>query len=87
MGKLNIKNIMLSIGSSFSEKKTIFKDSIITSKMVGKVFLIHNGKLFVEKKITKQMVNLKAGELVLTRALFQHERKKKSSKKKKKKAF
>lgn len=56
---------------------------IITNHLVGKSFLIYNGKTFIERKITQQMVGLKFGELLFTRAFFEHKRtkNKKSAKK------
>lgn len=57
--------------SAENAKIKIFNKSLkIDPWFIGKVCLIYNGKVFVERKINKQMVGLRFGELLFTRKFF-----------------
>jgi small subunit ribosomal protein S19 len=40
--------------------------------MIGHTLLIHNGKKFVSRQVTQDMVGFKIGEFVPTRQVGQH---------------
>ncbi len=52
--------------------KTWARDSSIAPEMVGYVFGIHNGKIFVEVLIKEEMVGHRLGEFSLTRKFVKH---------------
>ncbi len=52
--------------------KTWSRDSEIAPEMVGFVFGVHNGKDFVEVKITEDMVGHRLGEFAPTRKFLRH---------------
>jgi small subunit ribosomal protein S19 len=52
--------------------KTWARGSSISPEMVGFVFGVHNGKDFIEVKITEEMVGHKFGEFSLTRKFVRH---------------
>jgi len=59
------------------EKKTIFfktwsRASTITPEMIGHTAHIHNGKSWVIRQITSEMVGFKFGEFALTRKRGKH---------------
>lgn len=51
---------------------------------LGRTFKVHNGKSFIELKITEGMVGHKFGEFAFTRAKYEYKRRKKRKKMKKK---
>ena len=52
--------------------KTWARASEISPEMVGYTFGIHNGKNFVEVKITEEMVGHRLGEFAPTRKFLRH---------------
>lgn len=52
--------------------KTWSRDSSISPEMVGFAFGVHNGKDFVEVRVTEEMVGHKFGEFSLTRKFVRH---------------
>jgi small subunit ribosomal protein S19 len=52
--------------------KTWARGSSISPEMVGFVFGVHNGKDFIEVRITEEMVGHKLGEFSLTRKFVRH---------------
>ena len=52
--------------------KTWSRASEIAPEMVGYLFGIHNGKIFVEVRITEEMVGHRLGEFSLTRKFVRH---------------
>ena len=58
------------------EDKTVIKtwsrDSEISPEMVGFAFGVHNGKDFIEVKISEEMIGHRLGEFSLTRKFVRH---------------
>lgn len=54
--------------------KTHARDLIILPEMVGKTILVHNGKEFVEVRITEKMVGHYLGEFAITNKPVRHGR-------------
>ena len=52
--------------------KTWARSSHITPEMIGHVFLVHNGKDFVEVRVVEDMVGYRLGEFSLTRKFIRH---------------
>lgn len=52
--------------------KTWSRDSLISPEMVGYVFGVHNGKIFVEVTATEEMVGHRFGEFSPTRKFVKH---------------
>ena len=52
--------------------KTWSRDSEIAPEMVGFIFGVHNGKNFVEVKVTEDMVGHRFGEFAPTRRFTKH---------------
>jgi len=52
--------------------KTWSRDSTITPEMIGYVFMVHNGKIFVEVEIREEMVGHRLGEFAPTRKFIKH---------------
>lgn len=52
--------------------KTWARGSEISPEMVGHVFLVHNGKLFVEVRVTEDMIGHRLGEFSPTRKFTKH---------------
>ena len=52
--------------------KTWSRDSEIAPEMVGFGFAVHNGKEFIEVRITEDMVGHRLGEFALTRKFIKH---------------
>lgn len=52
------------------------RDTEIFPKLVGTNISVHNGKLFKEITVTKDMVGYKTGEFSFTRAKFSFKKKK-----------
>ena len=66
----------------FSKKGGIYRKSLmITSWFVGKTIWIHNGKKKLKRTVTSRVAGLSAGQLVMTRAFFEHKKKKQKKKK------
>ncbi|MEK7110284.1 MAG: 30S ribosomal protein S19, partial [Patescibacteria group bacterium] len=52
--------------------KTWARASEISPEMVGYTFAIHNGKIFIEVRVTEEMVGHRLGEFSLTRKFVRH---------------
>lgn len=52
--------------------KTWSRDSQISPEMVGFLFGVHNGKDFIEVRISEEMVGHRLGEFSLTRKFTRH---------------
>lgn len=52
--------------------RTWARSSTITPEMIGYTFGVHNGKIFVEVKITEDMVGHHLGEFSPTRKFIRH---------------
>jgi len=52
--------------------KTWSRRSTITPEMIGYVFLVYNGKSFLEVKPTEDMVGHKLGEFAPSRSFIKH---------------
>lgn len=52
--------------------KTWSRTSEIAPEMVGFVFGVHNGKDFIEVRVTEEMVGHRLGEFALTRKFVRH---------------
>lgn len=52
--------------------KTWSRDSEISPEMVGFTFGVHNGKTFVEVKVSEEMVGHRFGEFSPTRKFMRH---------------
>jgi small subunit ribosomal protein S19 len=52
--------------------KTWSRDSEIAPEMVGFAFAVHNGKDFLEVKVTEEMVGHRLGEFAPTRKFIKH---------------
>jgi small subunit ribosomal protein S19 len=52
--------------------KTWSRASEVSPEMVGYLFGVHNGKIFVEVRVTEEMVGHRLGEFSLTRKFVRH---------------
>ncbi len=52
--------------------KTWSRDSTIIPEMIGHVFLVHNGKNFIEVKVREEMVGHRLGEFAPTTKFIKH---------------
>ncbi len=52
--------------------KTWARDSMISPEMIGYVFGVHNGKNFIEVRVTEDMVGHRLGEFSPTRKFTTH---------------
>lgn len=52
--------------------KTWARDSEISPEMVGYLFQIHNGKIFIDLRISEEMVGHRLGEFAPTRKFTRH---------------
>lgn len=52
--------------------KTWARDSMIIPKMVGRTFLVHNGRDFIPVKVREDMVGHRLGEFAPTRKFVRH---------------
>lgn len=52
--------------------KTWSRDSEISPEMIGATIGIHNGKDFIERLITEEMIGHRLGEFSLTRKFVKH---------------
>ncbi len=52
--------------------KTWSRASEISPEMVGYTFAVHNGKDFIEVRVTEEMVGHRLGEFSLTRKFVRH---------------
>ena len=52
--------------------KTWARDSEISPEMVGYIFAVHNGKIFIEVRVSEDMVGHRLGEFSPTKKLIKH---------------
>lgn len=52
--------------------KTWARASEISPEMVGHVFLVHNGKIFTDVRVTEDMIGHRLGEFSPTRKFVKH---------------
>lgn len=52
--------------------KTWSRDSVITPEMIGFIFQVYNGKIFIEVKPNENMIGHKLGEFAPTRTFRGH---------------
>lgn len=52
--------------------KTWARNSTITPEMIGFTFAVHNGRAFIEVRITEEMVGHRLGEFSPTRKFVRH---------------
>ena len=52
--------------------KTWYRSSTITPEMIGFTFAVHNGKDFVDVKVTEEMIGFRLGEFSPTRKFRRH---------------
>jgi len=52
--------------------KTWSRASVISPEMIGYTFAVHNGKDFIEVKVTEEMVGHHLGEFAPTRKFIKH---------------
>ena len=64
-----LSNKIIKLGADTKNIKTWYRDSIITKEMIGYTILIHNGKEFIKRFITKEIIGRKLGEFAPTRKI------------------
>lgn len=52
--------------------KTWARNSVITPEMIGVVFQVHNGRIFIEVRAREEMVGHRLGEFAPTRKFVRH---------------
>lgn len=52
--------------------KTWARDCVVSPKMIGYTFLVHDGKNFIEVKVTEEMVGHKLGEFTRSTKFSRH---------------
>ena len=52
--------------------KTWARDCDISPEMVGYIFSVHNGKNFIDVRVSEEMIGHKLGEFSLTRKFVKH---------------
>ena len=59
-------------GGEIKEIKTWSRDSVIFPEMVGLIIKVHNGKIFIDVRVSENMVGHKLGEFSPTRKFTRH---------------
>ncbi len=67
-----LKKISKSKAADSQPIKTWSRDSEISPEMVGFIFLVHNGKDFIEVRASEDMVGHRLGEFSPTRKFIRH---------------
>jgi len=67
-----LKKVSLLKSGDKTPIKTWSRDSEIAPEMVGFVFAVHNGKIFIDVVIREEMVGRRLGEFALTRKFVKH---------------
>jgi len=67
-----LKKVAASKSGTETVIKTWSRASEIAPEMVGYLFGVHNGKTFVEVRVTEEMVGHRLGEFSLTRKFVRH---------------
>lgn len=68
----NILKKISKIKPGDEEIKTWARASEISPEMVGHIFLVHNGKIFIKVRVSEEMIGHKLGEFSLTRKFVRH---------------
>ena len=66
------KIVKLNATGSKKPIKTWSRASEIAPEMVGHAFAVHNGKTFIEVRVSEEMVGHRLGEFSLTRTFKKH---------------
>lgn len=67
-----LKHVSRISAGSKTAIKTWARASTITPEMIGYLFAVHNGKNFVEFRVTEDMVGHRLGEFAPTRKFLRH---------------
>lgn len=67
-----LKKVAAGRASHGTSIKTWSRDSEIAPEMVGYAFAVHNGKDFIEVRVTEDMVGHRLGEFSPTRKFIKH---------------
>lgn len=67
-----VKKLESGMGEKKNPIKTWSRQSSISPQFVGKYFLVHNGRSFIEVFVSEDMVGHKLGEFAPTRAFRGH---------------
>ena len=67
-----IKKVKTGMGEKINPIKTWSRDSQIPPEFVGKYFIVHNGRTFIEVFVTEDMVGHRLGEFAPTRTFRGH---------------
>ncbi|MEK7464270.1 MAG: 30S ribosomal protein S19 [Patescibacteria group bacterium] len=67
-----LKKVLKSKPDGKTVIKTWARHSEISPEMVGYIFGVHNGKNFIEVRVTEDMVGHRLGEFSLTRKFVKH---------------
>lgn len=67
-----LKKVAAGAGEKGKPIKTWSRSSTIAPEYVGKYFLVHNGRTFIEVFVTEDMVGHKLGEFAPTRTFRGH---------------
>ena len=79
--KKNLNILRSTLKEKIKNKKVSLRNTIITKKLIGLTFHIHNGKTFKFLNLKKEMVGFKFGEFIKTRVTYNINKKKKKKKK------
>lgn len=80
-----IKQDILALTKKDLYVKTFSKNSVITPKILGKIFDVYNGNMFHKLIIKEEMIGYKLGEFLFTRKKFSFKKKTKKKDDKKNK--
>lgn len=67
-----VKKVDSGMGQKSNPIKTWSRDCQIAPEFVGKYFLVHNGRIFIEVFVTEDMVGHRLGEFSPTRTFHGH---------------
>ncbi len=67
-----LKKVLATKADGNTVIKTWSRSSEIAPEMVGHVFGVHNGKIFIEVRVTEEMVGHRLGEFSPTRKFLRH---------------
>jgi small subunit ribosomal protein S19 len=68
----DVEDFKKSLDSGSTKPIKIGRRSVILSQMIGRSFLVHNGKIYVLVTVTKEQVGLKFGALVASKKFHKH---------------
>lgn len=67
-----VKKLVVGLGTKESPIKTWARRSQISPDFVGKYFLVHNGRIFIDVFVSEDMVGHRLGEFAPTRTFRGH---------------